>query len=79
LFSVNIKLAQGLQTATTLVFGLRYASCYLQLSNVKPTQVSNGGTSKRLGNLISALEKADSFLEQKHTGSQFHQIAPLTL
>jgi hypothetical protein len=31
----------------------------LQLSNVEPTQVSNGGTSKGIGNLDSAFEKAD--------------------
>jgi hypothetical protein len=29
--------------------------------------------------LNSAFEKADRFLEQKRTGSQFHYIAPLTL
>jgi hypothetical protein len=60
-----------LQTLTTLVFGLRYAGCYLQLSNVKPTQVSNGGTSKGIGNLNSAFEKA--LLEQKLTGNQFQR------
>jgi hypothetical protein len=38
LISVNIKLASGLQTVKNLVFGLRYAGWYLQLSNVKPTQ-----------------------------------------
>jgi len=54
------------------VFGLRYAGWYLQLSNVKPTQVSNGGTSKGIGYLNSAFEKADSLLEQKLTGRQFH-------
>jgi hypothetical protein len=51
----------------TLVFGLRYASCYLQLSNV-----SNGGTSKGIGNLNSAFEKAVRLQEQKLIGSQFH-------
>jgi hypothetical protein len=61
-----------LQTVTTLVFGLRYAGWYLQLSNVEPTQVSNGSTSKGIGNHNSAFEKADSLLEQKLTGSQFH-------
>jgi hypothetical protein len=35
--------------------------CKLQLSNVKPTQVSNSGTSKGIGNLISAFEKADGY------------------
>jgi hypothetical protein len=60
-----------LQTLTTLVFGLRYAGCYLQLSNVNPTQVINGGTSKGIGNLNSAFEKA--LLEQKLTGSQFQR------
>ncbi len=39
LVSVNIKLAQGLQTVKNFVFGLRYAGWYLQLSNVKPIQV----------------------------------------
>jgi hypothetical protein len=72
LVSVNIKFAQGLQTVTTHVFGLRYAGCYLQLSNVRPTQVSYGGTSKEIGNLNSAFEKADSLLDQKLTGRQFH-------
>ncbi len=71
LVSVNIKLAYDLQTVITLVFGLRYAGCDLQLSNVKPTQVSNGGTSKIIGNPNSAFEKADRLLEQKLTGSQF--------
>jgi hypothetical protein len=71
LVSVNIKLAQGLQTVKTLVFGLRYTGYCLQLSNVKPTQVSNGVTSKG-GNLNSAFEKADRLLEQKLAGSQFH-------
>jgi hypothetical protein len=37
------------------------------------------GTLKGIGNLNSALENADSLLEQKLTCSQFHQIAPLTL
>jgi hypothetical protein len=55
----------------TLVIGLRYAGCYLQLSNVKPTLVSKGRTSKGIGNLNSAFEKADRLL-QKLTGSQFH-------
>jgi hypothetical protein len=49
------------------------------VSNVKPTQVSNGGTSKGIGNLNSAIEKADRLLELKLTSSQFHQIAALTL
>jgi hypothetical protein len=52
-----------------LVFVLRYAGCYLQLFNVKPTQVSNGGTSKKIRNLNSAFEKADRLLEQKLIGS----------
>jgi hypothetical protein len=55
------------------VFGLRYAGCYLQLSNVNPTEVSNGGTSKEIGNLNSAFEKADRLLEQKLTASQFQR------
>jgi hypothetical protein len=79
LVSVNIKLALGLQTVTMLVFGLRYAGFYTQLSNVKPTQDSNGSTSKGIGNLNSAFEKADRLQEQKLTGSHFHEIAPLTL
>jgi hypothetical protein len=29
---------------------------YLQLSNVKPTQLTNGGTSKRIGTLIQPLK-----------------------
>jgi hypothetical protein len=37
LVSVNIKLAQGLQTVKNFVFGLRYAGWYLKLTNVKPT------------------------------------------
>jgi hypothetical protein len=49
------------------------------VSYVKPTQVSNGGTSKGIGNLNSAIEKADRLLELKLTSSQFHQIASLTL
>jgi hypothetical protein len=36
----------------------------LQLSNVKPTQVNNGCTSKRNGNLNSPFEKADRILEK---------------
>jgi hypothetical protein len=60
LISVNIKLAKGLQTVETLVFGLRYAGWYLQLSNVKPTQVINGGTSKGIGNLNPSFGKAES-------------------
>ncbi len=57
------------------MFGLRYAGLYLQLSNVKTTQSaqadrqviykSKGGTSKGIGNLSSAFEKADRLLEQK--------------
>ncbi len=39
LVSVNIKLAKGLQTVKNIGFGLRYAGWYLQLPNVKPTQV----------------------------------------
>jgi hypothetical protein len=57
----------------TLVFVMRYAAgCYLQLFIVKPTQVSNGSTLKKIRNLNSAFEKADRLLEQKLTGSQFH-------
>jgi hypothetical protein len=56
------------------MFGLRYAGWYLQPSNVKPTQVSNGGTSKRIGNLNSAFENADRFLEQKLTGTSFTKL-----
>jgi hypothetical protein len=41
-----------------IVFGLRYAGWYLQLSNVQATQVYNA--------------QADTLLEQKLTGSQFH-------
>jgi hypothetical protein len=33
---------------------------------------SNGGASKGIGNLNSVFEKAESLLEQKLTGSQFH-------
>ncbi len=47
LVSVNIKLAQGLQTVRNLVFGLRYAGWYLQLSNVKPTQVCSAPTASQ--------------------------------
>jgi hypothetical protein len=66
------------------VLGLWYTGLYLQLSNVKPTQVcsaqagrqviynSNGSTSKVIENLNSAFEKADKLLEQKLTGSKFH-------
>ncbi len=39
LVSDNFKLAYGLQTVNSLVFGCRYAGRYLQLSNVKPTQI----------------------------------------
>ncbi len=53
LVSVNIKLAFA-NTVKTHVFGLRYAGWYLQRSNVKPSQVNNGGTSKE--NLNSAFE-----------------------
>jgi hypothetical protein len=60
LISVNIKLVSGLQTVETLVFGLRYAGWYLQLSYVKPTQVSNGGTSKGIGNPNPSFGKAES-------------------
>jgi hypothetical protein len=60
-----------LQTLKALVFGLRYAGWYLQLFNVKPTQVSDDA-SKEIGNLNSAFEKTDRLLEHKLTGSQFH-------
>jgi hypothetical protein len=33
---------------------------------------AKGGTSKGIGNLNSAFEKADRLLEQKLTGRQFH-------
>jgi hypothetical protein len=61
------------------MFDLRDAGWYLQLSHVKPTQVSNGGTSKGTGNLNSSFEKADSLLEHKLTSIQFHKIEPITL
>ncbi len=48
LVSVNIKLAEGLQTVKTLVFGLRYAGWSLQLSNVKPTQSAMGAPQRKL-------------------------------
>jgi hypothetical protein len=35
--------------------------CKLQLSNVKPNQVSNSGTSNGIGNLNSAFKKADAY------------------
>jgi hypothetical protein len=44
----------------------------LQLSNDKPTQVSNGGTSKGIGNLNSAFEQADRLLAQKLTNLCSH-------
>jgi hypothetical protein len=60
---------------------------FLQLSNVKPTQVCSAPAGRQVilttlgstpkGN--SAFEKADRFLEQKLTGCQFHYIAPLIL
>jgi hypothetical protein len=65
-------LAEGLQTVKTLVFGLLYAGWYLQLTSLKPIQVGNVGTSKGIGNLNSAFEKADRLLEQKLTSSKFH-------
>jgi hypothetical protein len=46
-----------MHTVKTLVFGLRYAGWFLQLPNVKPSQVSNGDTSKEIGKLNSALER----------------------
>jgi hypothetical protein len=65
------------------VFGWRYAGWYLQLSNVKPTQVCSAPAGRKdisitlaalQGNyeLNSAFEKADKLLEQKRTGGQFH-------
>jgi hypothetical protein len=60
-------------------------STFLQLSNVKQTQVCNatagyfnntGGTSK---GIMTSIETDLRLLEQKHTGSQFYYIAPLTL
>ncbi len=39
LVSDNYKLAYGVQTVDNLVLGCRYAGRYLQLPNVKPTQV----------------------------------------
>ena len=36
-------------------------------------------TSKGIMTSILPLKKADRLLKQKHTGSQFHYIAPLTL
>jgi hypothetical protein len=65
-------------------FGLRYAGWYLQLYNVKPTLVcsvqagrqviykSKGGTSKGIGILNSAFEKAGRLPEKNLTGSHFH-------
>jgi hypothetical protein len=74
LVSFKIKLAYGLQTVKTLMFGLRYAGCYLQLSSVKPTQVSNGGTSKGNWKPQFSIEKADSL-----AAVSFTKFAPLTL
>jgi hypothetical protein len=65
------------------VFDWQYAGWYLQLFNVKPTQVCGAAAAAKLfqhycrhlkGNyeLNSAFEKADKLLEQKHTGGQFH-------
>jgi hypothetical protein len=69
--------------------GTPACTCKLQLSNVKPTQVSTASAAKFFqqhwrhlkGNyeLNSAIEKADRLLEQKRTGCQVHYIAPLTL
>jgi hypothetical protein len=72
-----------LQTVKNLVFGLLYAGWYLQLSNVKPTQVCSAQAGRQVTvftkakgapqrELISALEKAHRLLEQKLTGSQYH-------
>jgi hypothetical protein len=57
LVSVNIKLAEGLQTVKTLGFGMRYAGWSLQLNNVKPTQVSNSRTSKEIRCLRQPLKR----------------------
>jgi hypothetical protein len=58
---------------------------FLQLSNVKPSQVcmaqagrqvistALGGTSRGIVNLNSAFEKADRLQEQKRTGSQYEK------
>jgi hypothetical protein len=48
LVSVNIKLAQGLQTVTTLVFGLRYAGWFLQLSHITPTEVGSAQAGRQV-------------------------------
>ncbi len=40
---------------------------------------NTGGTRKGIYDLNSVFEKADRLLEQKRTGSQFHNIAPLSL
>ncbi len=72
LVSVNIKLAQGLQIVTTLVFGLRYAGWFLQLS----TEVCNAQAGRQVISTTLAatqrnlwaqfcLRNADSLLEQK--------------
>jgi lipopolysaccharide biosynthesis glycosyltransferase len=43
------------------VFGLRYAGWYSQLSNVKPTQVSNGSTSKEIMSSMQPLERPTDY------------------
>jgi hypothetical protein len=62
---------------------------FLQLSNVKPTQICSAPAARQVISTTLAapqrelcpqfaFENADRLLEQKHTGSQFHYIAPLT-
>jgi hypothetical protein len=64
-------------------------STFLQLSNVKPTQVCSAPAGRRVISTTLAaprrellpqfdFEKDDRLLEQKRAGSQFHYIAPLT-
>jgi hypothetical protein len=58
---------------------------FFAIVNVKPTQVCSAPSARRWrflkGNyeLNYAFEKADRLLEHKRTGSQFHNMAPLTL
>jgi hypothetical protein len=47
LVSDNYKLAYTLQTVNNLVFGCPYAGRYLQLPNVKPTQVCSALTASQ--------------------------------
>jgi hypothetical protein len=75
-----------MKSCLQLVFGWRYAGWYLQLSNVKPTQVCSAEAgrqvisttlaasqiSKGIITSILPLIKADRLQEQKRTASQFH-------